>query len=63
MKSVKLALYSLIAVALASCQPNTTVTDTDGHSLWFYSLDTDGMNLSPEKTTNCINVPSVPLPV
>lgn len=54
MKNIQLALYALLTLAFASCQPNPSVTDTDGHNLWFHSLDAKGMSLSPEKTTRGI---------
>ena len=39
---------------MASCQGPVKPESTDGHQLWFYSLDKDGMNLSAEKTTMAI---------
>lgn len=54
MKRIRTILLSLAALALASCQSNPTLTDTDGHNLWFHSLDESGMKLSSEKTTRGI---------
>ena len=39
---------------LAACQGPVKPENTDGHQLWFYSMDKDGMNLSAEKTTMAI---------
>ena len=51
MKSFKILSALLAVMFLASCQGPAVPESTDGHQLWFYSLDQDGMNLSPEKTT------------
>ena len=39
---------------LASCGGPAKPESTDGHQLWFYSMDSDGMNLSSVKTTMAI---------
>ena len=44
----------LALTAMASCQGPVKPESTDGHQLWFYSMDKDGMNLSTEKTTMAI---------
>ena len=41
-------------VLLASCGGPVKPESTDGHQLWFYSMDSDGMNLSSVKTTMAI---------
>ena len=54
MKLLKTLLIASIVALTASCCGPEKPADTDGHQLWFYSLDQDGMNLSPEKTTMAI---------
>lgn len=54
MKLLKTLLLASIAALMASCCGPEKPEDTDGHQLWFYSMDRDGMNLSPEKTTMAI---------
>ena len=48
-------LFIAASVALAAaCTSAVKPADNDGHQLWFYSMDQDGMNLSSEKTTLAI---------
>ena len=48
-------LFIAASVALAAaCTSAVKPADNDGHQLWFYSMDQDGMNLSEEKTTMAI---------
>ena len=54
MKIIKTLILTLGVSALAACQGPVTPESTDGHQLWFYSMDQDGMNLSSEKTTMAI---------
>ena len=54
MKITKTLILTLAVSALAACQGPVTPESTDGHQLWFYSMDQDGMNLSSEKTTMAI---------
>ena len=54
MKIIKTLILTLAVSTLAACQGQVTPESTDGHQLWFYSMDQDGMNLSAEKTTMAI---------
>ena len=54
MKIFRILLLTSALALLASCQGPVKPENTDGHQLWFYSMDKDGMNLSPEKTTMAI---------
>ena len=49
------AFFLIAALStVMSCQSPAVPESTDGHQLWFYSMDKDGMNLSAEKTTKAI---------
>ena len=54
MKIFRILFLTSVLAMLASCQGPVKPENTDGHQLWFYSMDKDGMNLSPEKTTMAI---------
>ena len=54
MKLFRILFFTSVLALLASCQGPVKPESTDGHQLWFYSMDKDGMNLSAEKTTMAI---------
>ena len=54
MRLCKILFLASVATVLASCSDNVRPECNDGHQLWFYSMDQDGMNLSEEKTTMLI---------
>ena len=54
MKIIKNLFLASAMVLLASCGGPVKPESTDGHQLWFYSMDSDGMNLSSVKTTMAI---------
>ena len=53
MKIFRILFLTSALAMLASCGP-VKPESNDGHQLWFYSMDSDGMNLSPVKTTMAI---------
>ena len=54
MRLFKILLLASVATVLASCSNTVRPECNDGHQLWFYSRDQDGMNFSEEKTTMAI---------
>ena len=54
MKIIKTLFLASAMALLASCGGPVKPESTDGHQLWFYSMDNDGMNLSSVKTTMAI---------
>mgnify|MGYP002517607978 CR=1 FL=1 len=54
MRLFKILLLASMTALLASCCDTVKPECNDGHQLWFYSMDQDGMNFSEEKTTMAI---------